>query len=130
MANAATARMAAACCRFTREDLPAALGGAAGSVEVAHADGTTQAIDREYLVPRADRDREAIVEELGRRHEELALVGDDVADEVRQPTVGEGNVCATVEDDDLRLFVEAAETRCARGASCDSADDQDTSTRH
>ena len=67
---------------------------------------------------------------LGRRHEQLALVGDDVADVVRQPAVGEGHVRAAVEDDDLRRLVEPAQPRRARRAAGDAADDEYALTRH
>jgi hypothetical protein len=41
-------------------------------------------------------------EQLAASDEQLPLLGDDVADEVREAAVGERDMGATVEDDDLR----------------------------
>ena len=59
------------------------------------------AVDANDVGVDAHGDVEALAEPFGRRDQQRALVGDDVADEVRQSAVGEGDVGPAIEDDDL-----------------------------
>jgi hypothetical protein len=94
-------------------------------VEGAHADRAARPVDRRHLMARLHADVEALLKEIGGRHQQAALLGNDVADEVRQPAIRERDVRPAVEQHDLRLFVEAAEARRARRAAGHPAHDQD-----
>jgi hypothetical protein len=73
-------------------------------------------------------DIEALAEHLWRRDQQVSLVSDDVADVVRQSTVGEGYVGPAIEDHDLHRLVEAPEPRRTRCAAGHAADDQDATS--
>ena len=92
--------------------------------EVAHGDGARCAVDADDVGVGMDLDVEPLAEHLRRRHQQRALVGDDVADVVGQSAVGEGHVGPAIEDRDLHRLVEAAQPRGTRRAAGDAADDQ------
>ncbi len=73
-------------------------------------------------------DIEPFAEHLGRRDQQRALVGNDVADVVRQSTVREGDIGPAIEDRDLHRLVEAPQSRRTRRAACHPTDNQDTAS--
>jgi hypothetical protein len=83
------------------------------------------AVDRGHLVPGAHVEVERGLERPGGVQQELRAVGDLVAHVVGQTAVGEGDVLATLEDDDLGGLVEAARAGGRRHAAGDPADDHD-----
>ena len=92
--------------------------------KVLHADRLRGAIDGEHLVLGAYVDVEPITEHLARRDEEHALVGDDIADMVGKPAVGERHVRAPIEEDDLGRLVESPQSRGRRRPAGNAAHDQ------
>ena len=92
-------------------------------LKVLHLDGAVLPIDAADFVPGANLDVKQVAEPLGRGDQQLASVGDHAADVVRQPAVGEGDVAASLEDEDFGVFIHAAEPRGARGAPGHAADD-------
>jgi hypothetical protein len=94
------------------------------AAQIAHAHDAPRAVDGDGLGLGVHLDVETLAEEVARRHQQLLLVGDDVADVVRQAAVGERNVGTAIEDDDLHPLVEAAQARGARSAAGDAADDE------
>ncbi len=78
-------------------------------LEVLHFDGPAGAVNAADLVPGADLDLEKVAEPLRRGDEKLPPIGDHAAEIIGQATVGEGDVAATLEDEDFGVFIQAAE---------------------
>ena len=93
--------------------------------EVADSDATALAVDGDHLVADAHVDVERVAQGVGRLQQQLSTVGDLAADVVGQAAVGEGDVLAALEDDDLRGLVEPAQPRRRRHPAGHSTHDHD-----
>ena len=97
--------------------------------QVTHHQHARSCVDGSHLGVGVHCDVEALAEHLARRNQQLAFVGDHVADVVGQAAVGEGDIRTAVEDDDLTRLIESSQARRAGRATGDAADDQDTAAR-
>ena len=96
-------------------------------IDAAHGHGLRRAIDRDDLLPDPHVEVERLAQALGRLHEQAAAIGDHPADEVGQAAVGERDVVAALEHDDLGELVE---TTGAGGEGCSSGDSADNDKLH
>lgn len=105
------------------------LGVLAPRIDFADPDGPGFAIDLGHFAAHAHVDVERLAQTLGRLQQQATPIGDDPADVVRQTAVGERDVVAPFEHDDLGCLVESARSRCHRGSRRDSTHDDDLHLR-
>ncbi len=77
-------------------------------IEVAHRHGLGGRVDREDLVVRAHIEVQGLPQALRGLQEQSVAVLDRLADVVRQPAVGEGDVMSALQDHDLGVLVQPA----------------------
>ncbi|MPN12821.1 hypothetical protein SDC9_160141 [bioreactor metagenome] len=82
-------------------------------------------IKADDLVARADIQIERGPQRFGPLDEKPGRIGDLASDVVREPAVGEGHVIATIEHDDLCLFIEPAGTSRTGHSAGNTSDDND-----
>ena len=82
-------------------------------------------VEPDRLVARPHVEGEGGPQRPGGLHQQPVAVGDLAADVVRQATVGERRVRATLEDDDLRGLVQAPGARRGAHPARDAADDDE-----
>jgi hypothetical protein len=99
------------------------------AVQVPNAHTFGQPVDLDHFALHPGLDAELPAEPLGRHQQQPVAALDDVAHVIGQTAVGERNVAALFEDDDLGVFVQTACPRSRTSSGCDTAHDQD-STRH
>jgi len=87
--------------------------------------GLRGAVDRDHLDAVADVDVQGFPQALGGLEHQATALLDRLADVVRQPAVGERDVVAALEHDDLGELVQAARPRRDRHPCRYSADDDD-----
>ena len=91
--------------------------------QVTHANGLGLAIDRDGLAPYANLDVVLPLELLGSHQYQAVAVGHDSTQVVRQRTVGEGDVLATLQHDDSGMRVQAPHARGGRRSTRDTTND-------
>ena len=96
----------------------------------AHRDGVRGRVDGDHLGAHPHVEAEPVEEALGGLQQEVVLVLDHAADEVREAAVGVGHVARALEHDDRRLLVEAAEPGGGRHPPGHPADDHDPARAH
>ena len=92
-------------------------------VTVVDEDRFVHAVDRRDLVVGPDIHTEPVSHLLRRSDEQGVAGADDIADVVRQAAVGIGDVVASFEYDDLRGFIESAQSGSTTGAAGHAPDD-------
>ena len=92
-------------------------------VTVVDEDRFVHAVDRRDLVVGPDIHTEPVSHLLRRSDEQGVAGADDIADVVRQAAVGIGDIVASFEYDDLRGFIEPAQSGSTTGAAGHATDD-------
>ena len=83
-------------------------------------------IDVDDLGVDPDIEPESIEETLGRLQEQVVLVLDHPAHEIRESAIGIGDMARSLDDRDLGLLVEASEASGRRHSAGDATDDHDS----
>jgi len=73
-----------------------------------------------------DLDAKTITQQFRGGHQQLSLVGDDVAHAVGQAAIGKRHERAAFEDDNLGVLVQTAQSSGCRGAAGNASNDDDS----
>ena len=93
-------------------------------LEIAHHEKALVLADGDGFVPQQHLDTEALAEQFGRRLQQIPLLRNHLADVIRQPAVGEGDVGAALNQHNTAVVRQTAQAR-GNGGSARNASDND-----